>query len=436
MSTKRKLARDIIEEEAAKADVQNAALKAAALQGDKLFEALGGAESVDTINFQHFKSSMLALGRLAEGELGERDMKQLFAIIDCDGSGDISKDELKEFVWEAKASSEGEDAAVMSLAAMETDRRANALQQSPLLASISPVVLRQLADRMHAVSYSAGACLFRQGDPGDAMYMVESGSLSVTIDGVTRKRMKAGEVFGEIALMRPEEGRTATVEAVETTVCLRMETVVLAKVLSLLAVHDGQQDVAESNKTPAGVATKTNLSHGVKVERIERFNPQCRAAALVAALFAYIEEAQDIRALEMFFQVDAEGNGNLDVWEFEDALALMGVEMTPADMRLAFEELDEDAGGTVDIGEFMAQYRRYLRVTREARSGTPDSDEGGGGGGGGLKRTESAVPAWKMVGSTSNRVRHYPPKSDLRFCACRGPTLGTSSGRGWGARGG
>ena len=35
--------------------------------------------------------------------------------------------------------------------------------------------------------------------------------------------------------------------------------------------------------------------------------------------FTYIEQ-QNLKVVEMFFQVDTDGNGELDVWEFEDAL--------------------------------------------------------------------------------------------------------------------
>ena len=54
----------------------------------------------------------------------------------------------------------------------------------------------------------------RQGDPGYEFFMVESGELSVTIDGQERPRLGAGSGFGEIALLHSVP-RTATVTAVE-----------------------------------------------------------------------------------------------------------------------------------------------------------------------------------------------------------------------------
>lgn len=39
--------------------------------------------------------------------------------------------------------------------------------------------------------------------------------------------------------------------------------------------------------------------------------PRCR--------FTFIEQ-KNLKVVEMFFQVDTDGNGELDIWEFEDAL--------------------------------------------------------------------------------------------------------------------
>jgi NTE family protein len=70
-------------------------------------------------------------------------------------------------------------------------------------------------------SLEAGEVLFREGDPGDRFYIVESGELIV---GRTRNdrmveiaRCKTGEYVGEIALIQ-NIPRTATVTAAEDTV--------------------------------------------------------------------------------------------------------------------------------------------------------------------------------------------------------------------------
>ena len=51
-------------------------------------------------------------------------------------------------------------------------------------------------------------------------------------------------------------------------------------------------------------------------------DPDERGLALLHELFAYIRK-EEYRVVEMFFQVDTDGNGHLDRHEFEDGLALM-----------------------------------------------------------------------------------------------------------------
>jgi CRP-like cAMP-binding protein len=41
----------------------------------------------------------------------------------------------------------------------------------------------------------------RQGDPGDAVFVIESGTLEVTQDGRRLKELGRGAVFGELALL-------------------------------------------------------------------------------------------------------------------------------------------------------------------------------------------------------------------------------------------
>ena len=68
---------------------------------------------------------------------------------------------------------------------------------------------------------SAGQVLFEQGDEGDSLYFVEAGSLEVSVLSSEGRKlylelMRAGDIFGEIALLNPGP-RTATVTAREQT---------------------------------------------------------------------------------------------------------------------------------------------------------------------------------------------------------------------------
>lgn len=84
-----------------------------------------------------------------------------------------------------------------------------------------------LARRLERRSVSAGEVLFRQGDPGDRLYLVLSGRLHAQIagDGGTTQplgEIGPGELVGETALLRGGP-RSATVEAVEPSVLAALD---------------------------------------------------------------------------------------------------------------------------------------------------------------------------------------------------------------------
>ena len=87
------------------------------------------------------------------------------------------------------------------------------LRQVPFLRALQPFELERLARRATWVNVHAGERVVTQGEVGDSFYVVDSGELTVTVDGVVRwHRMVSGDGFGEIALIC-EVPRTATVTA-------------------------------------------------------------------------------------------------------------------------------------------------------------------------------------------------------------------------------
>jgi CRP-like cAMP-binding protein len=65
---------------------------------------------------------------------------------------------------------------------------------------------------MVRVVVPAGETVVYEGDLGDRVYVIESGSLAATFEGRPLSTMGPGECFGEIALLR-DVPRTATVRA-------------------------------------------------------------------------------------------------------------------------------------------------------------------------------------------------------------------------------
>ena len=96
------------------------------------------------------------------------------------------------------------------------------LRAVPIFSGCSPEELALIASSLQGMSAPAGAVIVREGDPGDDMYIVESGQVRVVSDVETEKVVFAhlgpSEFFGEMALMTGAP-RSAGVIAT-TDVCL------------------------------------------------------------------------------------------------------------------------------------------------------------------------------------------------------------------------
>jgi CRP-like cAMP-binding protein len=71
------------------------------------------------------------------------------------------------------------------------------------------VLLQRAGD---AETFQAGETIFAEGDRADRMYMVKSGSVSLTKDGRVLEQAGPGAIFGELALI-DRENRSATAAA-------------------------------------------------------------------------------------------------------------------------------------------------------------------------------------------------------------------------------
>lgn len=107
---------------------------------------------------------------------------------------------------------------------------ADLLARVKLFAGMDRVTLAKLAARLESVFVPGGTDLFRQGDPGDAVYLVARGSLGAFVSSgsdATERRvntLQTGNLFGEMALLG-EHPRTATIRADADAEVLRLERV-------------------------------------------------------------------------------------------------------------------------------------------------------------------------------------------------------------------
>jgi CRP/FNR family transcriptional regulator, cyclic AMP receptor protein len=99
--------------------------------------------------------------------------------------------------------------------------RSDSLARVPILASLSPRELNDLAAAMREHSYSQGDTLTTQGEGGIAFFVILEGSATVTVSGEPKGKLEAGDHFGEIAMIAGDQ-RAATITADSDMRCLSM----------------------------------------------------------------------------------------------------------------------------------------------------------------------------------------------------------------------
>jgi len=102
---------------------------------------------------------------------------------------------------------------------------AGLLGKVPLFSGLSPRQLRRLADLTREVRFQKGSLIIQAGQPGQAFFVMVDGEARVTKDpsggGRTLARLKAGDFFGEFALLDGGP-RTASVVAETPVTAFRL----------------------------------------------------------------------------------------------------------------------------------------------------------------------------------------------------------------------
>jgi CRP-like cAMP-binding protein len=94
----------------------------------------------------------------------------------------------------------------------ELDKEIALLHGVHMLQPLPLPAIEHLARGLEPVQVPAGQTVFRQGDPADRFYVIETGAADVVGDGHLVTTLGPGDGFGEIALLRRVR-RTATVRA-------------------------------------------------------------------------------------------------------------------------------------------------------------------------------------------------------------------------------
>src|SRR5713226_6228469 len=92
----------------------------------------------------------------------------------------------------------------------------DAIRSVPLFGSLDDEAARDLRDLLRTRDVAAGVALFRTGDDGDAMFLIESGRVRITImdddkKQITLSELAQGDFFGEMAII---DGKQRSADAI------------------------------------------------------------------------------------------------------------------------------------------------------------------------------------------------------------------------------
>lgn len=98
----------------------------------------------------------------------------------------------------------------------------------PFFGGLEPAALERLAASMRARRFRRGEVIFHIGDPGDALFVIVSGDVKISLPSETGDEailatLRPGDVFGELALLdgAPRSASATALGATETVVLPR-----------------------------------------------------------------------------------------------------------------------------------------------------------------------------------------------------------------------
>lgn len=109
------------------------------------------------------------------------------------------------------------------------------LANSPLFEGLNEQALEWITAAATRVHCDAGHILFFQDDPGDALYLIEKGSVEISVISANGKKlslnvMRPGDIFGEIAVL-DGGARTATATVLEQASFLSISRAELMRIM-------------------------------------------------------------------------------------------------------------------------------------------------------------------------------------------------------------
>ncbi len=157
--------------------------------------------------------------------------------------------------------------------------------------------LELFAGEMKMCEYKAGEMLFHEGDPGDEMFVVVSGAISIFVkdqagEEVILTEIKAGSYFGEMSII-DKMNRSAACRALEDSVLLALHADDFSRIISSMP-----ESAAKMMNRMLSIIVERLMKTGAFVTQMVQYGEESRKRAITdpaTGLFnrRYLEESFD-----------------------------------------------------------------------------------------------------------------------------------------------
>ena len=273
------------------------------------------------------------------------------------------------------------------------------LAQNRLFEGVESDLLKQFAPEVQVVLLNAGEVVFREGDPGDLLYLVGEGSIKISKSGrggeqETLGFIKSGNFFGEMALLDGKP-RSAMATATEPTLLGTVDELTFQHILELAPsrlhlnflrlVSERLRsvnahfisEVMRSERLSLVGSMANSIIHDLK-------NPICIIRCCTDLIAA---ESKDARLLELTGMADRAVDGMLamtqelldyargeislqlqtvSIWRLLDELNQQSLRLLPGRNIQFAKQIRYDGNVSVDLTRFIRVLCNLIKNAREA----------------------------------------------------------------------
>jgi hypothetical protein len=324
----------------------------------KVFDSLDTDRS-GNLSHEEVRKAASMLGLL----LNKQQTADAFKQMDGDGSGDVSYTEFSKWLRQHAEKLPGSQGSELEPEPEPEPELPDYIRTVGIFRVLPRAKQAAVVALMQPCKFKPGDVIFREGDSGDAFFIVQSGQVVVSRGGVTLVTLGQGEYFGELALIE-DDVRKASVHSLDESSVLRLSKDAFERNVVSDEVIDQTLEQFRDWSKAAPQESPVQRQRGVVAAGLHVGSPPLGGAELARAMEAVGAAA---RAKSVQLGVDA-GTAAVLAWLKEDVVAAA---LAAAGGSLRLSDLDAVAracGGEATLDRAVRTLKRERKLTYDSRS--------------------------------------------------------------------